>query len=170
MFLFIQFTQCWKIPPTNSGIQTWIIIYKIEIVDVRSVVARERINQFTPNLAWLFLETIIINGATAQSRALASLTGFATVRYITMWVISPTINLVLVILIHLPETSSGEATIDSLRPRRDFRKVKTPKMSWVRVPVRAVPVARKLSTIEERHQEPKLVVSKRRSQKRRQNP
>jgi hypothetical protein len=36
---------------------------------------------------------IIINGATAQSRALASLTGFMTVRYITMWVISPTINL-----------------------------------------------------------------------------
>jgi hypothetical protein len=32
-------------------------------------------------------------------------------RYITMWVISPTINLVLVILIQ-PETSSGEATID----------------------------------------------------------
>jgi hypothetical protein len=36
-------------------------------------------------------------------------------RYITMWVISPTINLVLVILIILiqpPDTSSGEATID----------------------------------------------------------
>jgi hypothetical protein len=46
---------------------------------------------------------IIINGATAQSRALVSLTGFVTVRYITMWVI---------ILIQPPETSSGEATID----------------------------------------------------------
>jgi hypothetical protein len=33
-------------------------------------------------------------------------------RYITMWVISPTINLVLVILIQPPEISSGEATID----------------------------------------------------------
>jgi hypothetical protein len=29
-----------------------------------------------------------------------------------MWIISPTINLVLVILIQLSETSSGEATID----------------------------------------------------------
>jgi hypothetical protein len=35
---------------------------------------------------------IIINGAKAQRRALASLTGFVTVRYITMWVISPTIT------------------------------------------------------------------------------
>jgi hypothetical protein len=33
-------------------------------------------------------------------------------RYITMCVISPTINLVLAILIQPPETSSGEATID----------------------------------------------------------
>jgi hypothetical protein len=33
-------------------------------------------------------------------------------RYITMWVISPTINLVLVILIQPPETYSGEASID----------------------------------------------------------
>jgi hypothetical protein len=33
-------------------------------------------------------------------------------RYITMWVISPTINLVLVILIQPPDTSSGEATTD----------------------------------------------------------
>jgi hypothetical protein len=55
---------------------------------------------------------IIINGAAAQSRELASLTGFVTVGYITMWVISPTINLILVILIQPPETSSGEATID----------------------------------------------------------
>jgi hypothetical protein len=31
---------------------------------------------------------------------------------ITMWVISPTIDLVLVILIRPPETSNGEATID----------------------------------------------------------
>jgi hypothetical protein len=31
---------------------------------------------------------------------------------ITMWVISPTIDLVLVILIRPPETSSGEATTD----------------------------------------------------------
>jgi hypothetical protein len=46
---------------------------------------------------------IIINGATA------SLMGFVTIRYITMWVISPTINLVLVILIQPPETSSSEA-------------------------------------------------------------
>jgi hypothetical protein len=45
---------------------------------------------------------IIINGAKAQSRALASLSGFVTVWYITMWVISPTINLVLVILIQPP--------------------------------------------------------------------
>jgi hypothetical protein len=29
-----------------------------------------------------------------------------------MWIISPTINLVLVILIRPPETSSGEATMD----------------------------------------------------------
>jgi hypothetical protein len=55
---------------------------------------------------------IIINVTTAQSRALASLTGFVTVKYVTMWVISPTINLVLVILIQPPETSSGGATID----------------------------------------------------------
>jgi hypothetical protein len=55
---------------------------------------------------------VIINDATAQSWALASLTGFVTVRYITMWVISPTINLILVILIQPPETSSGEATTD----------------------------------------------------------
>jgi hypothetical protein len=34
---------------------------------------------------------IIINGATAQSRALASFTGFVTLRCITMWVISPTL-------------------------------------------------------------------------------
>jgi hypothetical protein len=53
---------------------------------------------------------IIINGMTAQSWALASLSGFVTVRYITMWVVSPTINLVLVILIQPPETYSGEAT------------------------------------------------------------
>jgi hypothetical protein len=52
---------------------------------------------------------IIINGATTQSQALASLMGFVTIRYITMWVISPTINLILVILIRLPETSSSEA-------------------------------------------------------------
>jgi hypothetical protein len=45
---------------------------------------------------------IIINGATAQSRALASVSGFVTVWYITMWVISPTINLLLVILIQPP--------------------------------------------------------------------
>jgi hypothetical protein len=32
-------------------------------------------------------------------------------RYITMWVISPTINLVLIILIQPPETSSGGTTI-----------------------------------------------------------
>jgi hypothetical protein len=43
---------------------------------------------------------------------LASLTGFMTVRYVTMWVISPMINLILVILIQPPETSSGGATID----------------------------------------------------------
>jgi hypothetical protein len=55
---------------------------------------------------------IIINGTTAQSRALAFLAGFVTVRYIMMWVISPRINLVLAILIQPPETSSGEATID----------------------------------------------------------
>jgi hypothetical protein len=55
---------------------------------------------------------IIINGATAQSRALASLYGFRDSLYITMWVISPTINLFLVILIQPPETFSGEATID----------------------------------------------------------
>jgi hypothetical protein len=55
---------------------------------------------------------IVISGATAQSWAVASLPGFVTVRYITMWVISPTINLVLVILIQLPETSSGETTTD----------------------------------------------------------
>jgi hypothetical protein len=60
----------------------------------------------------LFYIIIIINGATARSRALASLTCFVTVRYITMWVVSPTINLVLVILIQPPETSSGEATTD----------------------------------------------------------
>jgi hypothetical protein len=33
-------------------------------------------------------------------------------RYITMWVISRTINLVLIILIQPPETYSGEATVD----------------------------------------------------------
>jgi hypothetical protein len=33
-------------------------------------------------------------------------------RYITIWIISPTINLIIVILIQPPETSSGEATID----------------------------------------------------------
>jgi hypothetical protein len=33
-------------------------------------------------------------------------------RYITMWVISPTINLILVILNQPPETSSGKATTD----------------------------------------------------------
>jgi hypothetical protein len=57
----------------------------------------------------IFIIIIITNGATAQSRALASLTGFVTVRKITMWVTSPTINLILVILIRPPETSSGEA-------------------------------------------------------------
>jgi hypothetical protein len=41
-----------------------------------------------------------------------------------------------------------------LRPGRDFRKVKTPgEVTWVRVPVRAVPVVRKLSKIEERRQD-----------------
>jgi hypothetical protein len=41
----------------------------------------------------------------------------------------------------------------SLRTGRDFKKVKTPKNSWVQVPVRLFPVAQKLSTIEERHKE-----------------
>jgi hypothetical protein len=44
---------------------------------------------------------IISNGTTAQSHD-----------DITMWVISPMIDLILVILIQSPETSSGEATID----------------------------------------------------------
>jgi hypothetical protein len=39
-----------------------------------------------------------------------------------------------------------------LRPGRDFRKVETPEKCQVRVPVREVPVARNLSTIEERHE------------------
>jgi hypothetical protein len=34
-------------------------------------------------------------------------------RYITMWVVSPTINLILVILIRPSETSSGKATTDA---------------------------------------------------------
>jgi hypothetical protein len=63
-------------------------------------------------VAQLVEKFIIINGATAQSRTLASLAVFVTVGYITMWVINPTINLFLVILIQPPETSSGEATID----------------------------------------------------------
>jgi hypothetical protein len=41
----------------------------------------------------IIIITTTINGVTAQSQALASLTAFVTVRYITMWVISPTINL-----------------------------------------------------------------------------
>jgi hypothetical protein len=54
---------------------------------------------------------IIINGTAAQSRGLGLPYGFRD-RYITMWVISLTINLVLVILIQPPETYSGEATTD----------------------------------------------------------
>jgi hypothetical protein len=41
-----------------------------------------------------------------------------------------------------------------LKPKRDFRKVKTPeKAPRIRVPVGVVPVARKLSTLEERRQD-----------------
>jgi hypothetical protein len=49
---------------------------------------------YDPNrwFLWIII-IIIINGATAQSRALASLTGFVTVRHIAMWVIIPTISL-----------------------------------------------------------------------------
>jgi hypothetical protein len=53
----------------------------------------------------------------------------------------------------------------SLRPGREHRS-KLRKMSRVRVPVRALPVARNLSTIEEKHK-PKLFVLKRRLQKQR---
>jgi hypothetical protein len=42
----------------------------------------------------------------------------------------------------------------SLGPGREYRGMKSPgKVSWFRVPVRTVPVARKLSTIEERRQD-----------------
>jgi hypothetical protein len=41
----------------------------------------------------------------------------------------------------------------ALKPERYFRKVKIPKVSWVRVPLSMVSVARKLSTIEERIQD-----------------
>jgi hypothetical protein len=41
----------------------------------------------------------------------------------------------------------------SLRPGREHKRVKTPERSWVLLPVRAVPVARKLNTIEERRQD-----------------
>jgi hypothetical protein len=40
-----------------------------------------------------------------------------------------------------------------LKPGRYFWKVKIPKVSWVRVPMKMVSVARKLSTIEERRQD-----------------
>jgi hypothetical protein len=41
----------------------------------------------------------------------------------------------------------------ALKPEKDFRKVKTPtKVSWIRVPVMMISVARKLSTLEERYQ------------------
>jgi hypothetical protein len=77
------------------------------------VTTYEPINGFLQNIAlYHVIFIIIINVTTAQSRALASLTGFVTVRYVMMWVISPTINLILVILIQPPETSSGGATID----------------------------------------------------------
>jgi hypothetical protein len=46
----------------------------------------------------------------SPGRALASLSYFVMVRHITMWVISSTINLILVTLIRPPETSSGDAT------------------------------------------------------------
>jgi hypothetical protein len=54
-----------------------------------------------------FFIIIISNGATVQRQALASLMGLVMVRYITMWVISPTIDLVLIILIRPPGTSSN---------------------------------------------------------------
>jgi hypothetical protein len=53
---------------------------------------------------------IIINGTTAQSRALASLTCFVTGIYDAGY--QPQNQPVLVILIQPPETSSGGATID----------------------------------------------------------
>jgi hypothetical protein len=84
------------------------IIYSLDghIVKFQKVISHKiLIIYFRHILASLI---IIINGTTAQSRALTSLTGFMTVRYIMIWVI----NLVLVILIQPPETSSGETTTD----------------------------------------------------------
>jgi hypothetical protein len=49
-------------------------------------------------------------------------------------------------------------------------RVNTPEVSRVQFPVRAVPVARKLSTVEERRQDKVLFVSMRRLRKRRPQP
>jgi hypothetical protein len=66
-------------------------------------------------LLYEYIIIIIINGATAQSRALASLASYVTVRYYTMWGYQlhdqPAS---LVILILPPETSSGETTRDTV--------------------------------------------------------
>jgi hypothetical protein len=89
---YLQYTSCEKM----FKVFIWLaLIYKIEIVCVCSIRARERINLFAPNLVCLFLET--------RKR------------------------------IYIGQNSG--------------------KVSWVRVPVTAVCVARKLITIEERRQD-----------------
>jgi hypothetical protein len=50
---------------------------------------------------------------------------------------------------------------DALKPGRDFRKAKIPKVSSVRVPVAVVSVALKLCTIEELLQEQSCVSARR---------
>jgi hypothetical protein len=52
-----------------------------------------------------FLPSSSFNGTAAQIRALASFTGFLMI--ITMWVISETIDRILIILIQPAETSSN---------------------------------------------------------------
>jgi hypothetical protein len=114
------------------------LIYKDEVVSVCSLIARARIYQSAPNLAYLFLEITKKFWKSKNSKKLS------LVR-VPMRADRVTRKLSLI-----EERRKDQSC---LLGRLDYKTIghSPEKVSCVRIPVGAVPVTRKLSKIEERH-------------------